>query len=110
MKKPKSLDTRNALHSAFNSSSAVDDDPASVIVDNDDDLKSNDVISSLANSRSVPITGGVTANLSRKKATPPNPSTKKVVIKLDKWWRRCSCGGSAVVEAVLCCNGSFATV
>ncbi|KMS98132.1 hypothetical protein BVRB_4g095200 [Beta vulgaris subsp. vulgaris] len=81
MKKPKSqsLDTRNALHSAFNSSSAVDDDPASVIVDNDDDLKSNAVISSSADSRSAPITGGVTANLSLKKTTPPNPSTKKLV-------------------------------
>ena len=69
MKKPKSqsLDSKNGIHS---------DDSASMIVDEDLKQSHDVVVSPSSNSRA--------ANLSRKKATPPNPSTKKLVIKLVK--------------------------
>lgn len=80
MKKPKSqsLDSKNGFNAADQNhdSEDVDVDPSSMIVD--DHLKPHN-----ENSR-APITAGVTANLSRKKATPPNPTTKKLVIKLVK--------------------------
>jgi len=80
MKKPKSqsLDTKNGFNAADQSldSDDVDVDPSAMIVD--DHLKPHN-----ENSR-APITAGVTANLSRKKATPPNPTSKKLVIKLVK--------------------------
>ena len=80
MKKTKSqsLDSKNGLHSSLNS-----DDGASMIVDEDltqpeSDYSHRNVVSS-SDSRSI-----IATNLSRKKATPPNPSTKKLVIKLIK--------------------------
>ncbi|KAL2930597.1 Cullin-4, partial [Bienertia sinuspersici] len=85
MKKPKSqnssLDTKNGIHTSSTDDDVVVHHGASMIVD--DDRKPDTVVSPSSNSR-APITAGVTANLSRKKATPPNPSTKKLVIKLVK--------------------------
>ncbi|GAB4829360.1 hypothetical protein Ancab_019031 [Ancistrocladus abbreviatus] len=89
MKKPKpqpvscsSLDTKNGHQFNFNSAgSHHDDDPSSIVVD--EDLKSDDLVSP-GNGRTSITGGGVTANLLRKKATPPNPTTKKLVIKLVK--------------------------
>ncbi|GAB4840631.1 hypothetical protein Ancab_021398 [Ancistrocladus abbreviatus] len=90
MKKPKSqpvscspsLDAKNGIQFNFNSTGNHDDeDPSSVIID--EDLRSDD-LASPGNGRASITGGGVTANLSRKKATPPNPTTKKLVIKLVK--------------------------
>ncbi|KAH9606214.1 hypothetical protein KSS87_010263 [Heliosperma pusillum] len=81
MKKTKSpslsspLDAKNGLHNLFNS-----DEPGSMMFG--EDLDTNDVLASTPNSRGR-ITDGVAANLSRKKASLPNPS-KKLVIKLVK--------------------------
>ncbi|XP_074269581.1 cullin-4-like [Silene latifolia] len=81
MKKTKSpspsspLDAKNGLHNLFNSN-----EPGSMIFG--EDLDTNDVLASTPNSRGR-ITDGVAANLSRKKASLPNPS-KKLVIKLVK--------------------------
>ncbi|GAB2296895.1 hypothetical protein Dimus_030996 [Dionaea muscipula] len=76
MKKPKSqsspctLDSKNGLRLNFGNND--DDDSSSMIVDED-----------LKRDANVPP-GNVTENWGRKKATPPNPSTKKFVIKLVK--------------------------
>ncbi|KAK7825352.1 cullin-4 [Quercus suber] len=87
MKKAKSqaaaLDPKNGLHhqdfnSSNNNSNDVVFDPSSMSVD--DDFKSHD---SSAPSPSPAPPRSVAANLSRKKAQPPQP-TKKLVIKLLK--------------------------
>nr|CAN75926.1 hypothetical protein VITISV_010491 [Vitis vinifera] len=56
-----------------------DFDPSAMALD--DDLKPDDADAAAC---SRPSAGGVTANLSRKKATPPQPAKKQLVIKLLK--------------------------
>lgn len=78
-----SLDSKNGLqqhNNCFNNAADDDEDPSSMIVD--EDLKAEDTVTAPGTSRAR-ITGGVTANLARKKATPPHPG-KKLVIKLVK--------------------------
>ncbi|GAB2279869.1 hypothetical protein Dimus_014505 [Dionaea muscipula] len=76
MKKPRSqplpcaLEPKNGLQ--LNLENTDDDDPSSMI--DDEDLKRDDTVPP----------GNVTENWGRKKATPPNPGTKKFVIKLVK--------------------------
>ncbi|KAK9714390.1 hypothetical protein RND81_06G090800 [Saponaria officinalis] len=85
MKKTKSQSLSSSLHHSFNSAAApapADDEIGSMIVDKD--LNVNSVVVSPPLSTSGAASDGVTANLSRKKATLPNPSTKKLVIKLVK--------------------------
>ena len=69
---------KNGLHSHHQDFNPTDDvvfDPSSMALD--EDLKTDDP-SSLPNAR-----GGMAANLSRKKATPPQPA-KKLLIKFHK--------------------------
>ncbi|CAK9167860.1 unnamed protein product [Ilex paraguariensis] len=79
-----SLDGKNGqqqsphVHFAPDIESAVVDDPNSMI----EDPNPNDVVDGSSPAGRV-STSGVTANLSRKKATPPQPA-KKLVIKLVK--------------------------
>ncbi|KAL8129526.1 hypothetical protein V2J09_018681 [Rumex salicifolius] len=79
-----SMDSKNVLQhhqTSFTSPPDADDESSSMIVD--DSLKTHTVVSPGGTSR-APINGGVTANLSRKKATPPNPTKKPFVIKFHK--------------------------
>lgn len=83
MKKAKSqaiaTTTKNGLH--FDTDVEISDEPSSVIEDlNPNDLLDSPSIGAAAGRAS---SGGVTSNLSRKKATLPQPA-KKLVIKLVK--------------------------
>ncbi|KAK4271848.1 hypothetical protein QN277_020479 [Acacia crassicarpa] len=74
-----SLDSKNGLHNHHQGLAASDDtvfDPSSLGLD-DEDLKTDDP-TALPNARGI-----MAANLSRKKATPPQPP-KKLLIKLHK--------------------------
>ncbi|KAJ9691028.1 hypothetical protein PVL29_013275 [Vitis rotundifolia] len=80
-----SLDPKNGLqpppHPPPSSHHFPDEDfdPSAMALD--DDLKPDDADAAAC---SRPSAGGVTANLSRKKATPPQPAKKQLVIKLLK--------------------------
>lgn len=67
-----SIDNKNGQHVHFSSD-----------IDNLDDPSGNSSMMEDSNIEASSVGGGVTSNLSRKKATPPQPA-KKLVIKLLK--------------------------